>query len=279
MAYIGKTNWQNNEIVEASDMNRIEQGILDVDADLSSHTHGNITNDGKIGSTADQFILTGSGGALTAVATATAIVKLGAASKTGADSQYFNIGQDIAGGEAVRLENESNTPGLLAIKLPGGASYGSIKAASATFTGTPTAPTPTAGDNSTKIATTAFVKNAIDNISSGDVEVGYTEYTALDGGQGVTNIDLTNSHAYVFLFYEFEGNFSINISAIPDGKKRYLYMYTTTNINVAISKPSYLIYRGDEIPASLSLFSTLVCFEITRMPGSSDIVAVKKVTY
>ena len=27
MAYIGKTNWQNNEIVEASDMNRIEQGI------------------------------------------------------------------------------------------------------------------------------------------------------------------------------------------------------------------------------------------------------------
>ena len=27
MAYIGKTNWTNNEIVEASDMNRIEQGI------------------------------------------------------------------------------------------------------------------------------------------------------------------------------------------------------------------------------------------------------------
>ena len=27
MAYIGKTNWQNNEIVEASDLNRIEQGI------------------------------------------------------------------------------------------------------------------------------------------------------------------------------------------------------------------------------------------------------------
>ncbi|MEM3097395.1 MAG: tail fiber protein, partial [Nitrososphaerales archaeon] len=40
---------------------------------------------------------------------------------------------------------------------------GYAKADSPAFTGTPTAPTPTAGDNSTKIATTAFVKNAVDN--------------------------------------------------------------------------------------------------------------------
>lgn len=37
--------------------------------------------------------------------------------------------------------------------------------ASPAFTGTPTAPTPTAGDNSTKVATTAFVKTAVDGIS------------------------------------------------------------------------------------------------------------------
>lgn len=37
MAYIGKTNWQNNEIVEASDMNRIEQGVADNDTGLTSH--------------------------------------------------------------------------------------------------------------------------------------------------------------------------------------------------------------------------------------------------
>lgn len=37
--------------------------------------------------------------------------------------------------------------------------------ASPAFTGTPTAPTATAGTNSTQIATTAFVKNAIDSIS------------------------------------------------------------------------------------------------------------------
>jgi hypothetical protein len=36
MAYIGKTNWQNNEIVEASDLNRIEQGVADNDTGLTN---------------------------------------------------------------------------------------------------------------------------------------------------------------------------------------------------------------------------------------------------
>lgn len=36
MTYIGKTNWTNNEIVEAVDMNRIEQGILDADVGLGN---------------------------------------------------------------------------------------------------------------------------------------------------------------------------------------------------------------------------------------------------
>ena len=31
MSYTGKTNWQNSEIVYAPDMNRIEQGIIDLD--------------------------------------------------------------------------------------------------------------------------------------------------------------------------------------------------------------------------------------------------------
>ncbi len=37
--------------------------------------------------------------------------------------------------------------------------------ASPAFTGTPTAPTPTASDNSTKVATTAFVKTAVAEIA------------------------------------------------------------------------------------------------------------------
>lgn len=36
MAYNGKTNWTNNEIVEASDLNRIEQGVADNDAALQN---------------------------------------------------------------------------------------------------------------------------------------------------------------------------------------------------------------------------------------------------
>jgi len=37
MAYNGKTNWTNNEIVEAVDMNRIEQGTTDNDTGLINH--------------------------------------------------------------------------------------------------------------------------------------------------------------------------------------------------------------------------------------------------
>ena len=44
---------------------------------------------------------------------------------------------------------------------------------SPTFTGTPKAPTPTSGDNSTKIATTAFVK--------GEIPAAYTSDPAMDG--------------------------------------------------------------------------------------------------
>ena len=36
MPYNGKTNWQNNEIVEATDLNRIEQGIVDATNDLDT---------------------------------------------------------------------------------------------------------------------------------------------------------------------------------------------------------------------------------------------------
>lgn len=41
--------------------------------------------------------------------------------------------------------------------------------ASPALTGTPTAPTATLGDDSTKIATTAFVENVIDNLVAGDI--------------------------------------------------------------------------------------------------------------
>lgn len=45
MAYNGKTNWVNNEIVEATDINRIEQGV--VDANNHAETIGNPHNTTK----------------------------------------------------------------------------------------------------------------------------------------------------------------------------------------------------------------------------------------
>ena len=59
--------------------------------------------------------------------------------------------------------------------------------ASPAFTGTPTAPTPTTGDDSTKVATTAFVKTAVDNAQPNldyvmrvDPETGNIYYTTPD---------------------------------------------------------------------------------------------------
>lgn len=61
--------------------------------------------------------------------------------------------------------------------------------ASPAFTGTPTAPTPTSGDNSTKVATTAFVQAAVAGGGGGgnldyclrvDPETGGIYYTTPD---------------------------------------------------------------------------------------------------
>ena len=62
--------------------------------------------------------------------------------------------------------------------------------ASPTFSGTPSAPTPTAGDNSTRIATTAFVTNAV----AGQV-TGVTAGTNLTGGgtSGTVTVNLAST--------------------------------------------------------------------------------------
>lgn len=54
--------------------------------------------------------------------------------------------------------------------------------ASPAFTGTPTAPTPTTGDDSTKLATTAFVEDTIDNLVAGDIpNIAESQVTSLVG--------------------------------------------------------------------------------------------------
>lgn len=58
-------------------------------------------------------------------------------------------------------------PGNTMLIVAGASTY--AKLASPAFTGTPTAPTPSGGDNSTKIATTAFVQSAISAFGAGDM--------------------------------------------------------------------------------------------------------------
>jgi hypothetical protein len=67
-------------------------------------------------------------------------------------------GQDASGG--TDLVRKSQVDGLLSTKAP---------LASPSFTGSPTAPTAVAGTNSTQIATTAFVNEAIVGFGAGDM--------------------------------------------------------------------------------------------------------------
>ena len=60
--------------------------------------------------------------------------------------------------------------------------------ASPTFTGTPLAPTPTVGDNTTKVATTAFVTNAVSTATSG-------AFVDLTTGQTIAGTKVFSSNA------------------------------------------------------------------------------------
>lgn len=117
---------------------------------------------------------------------------------------------------SIYLRTDGGAGSTLYVKESGtGASGWSVipPSASPTFTGTPTAPTPTAGDNSTKIATTAFVQNAMTsgtyvptftnttNISSSTLNAAY--YTKINNIITVTiavQLTLTATADTVFTF-------------------------------------------------------------------------------
>lgn len=74
--------------------------------------------------------------------------------------------------------------------------------ASPSFTGTPTAPTPTAGDSSTQIATTEFVQEAMSGAGAGTVtSVGVSNATngglSVSGGPITTSGSITIGHSNV----------------------------------------------------------------------------------
>ena len=196
----------------------------------ASHAHGNLTSDGKVGSTADYAVVTTTGGAITATSLATSAPTASGNALSFIDSvsqdskgkitatkknvtvvsTYAADGTNPVNGTAVAaaigtldvsaitgsasktLTSISETDGKIS------ATYSNIAIAqsqvtnlttdlgnkapkdSPALTGTPTAPTATAGTNTTQIATTAFVKTAVDNaIATADA---LTYKGTVDGG-------------------------------------------------------------------------------------------------
>ena len=108
--------------------------------------------------------------------------------------------------------------------------------ASPTFTGTVIAPTPTAGDNSTKVATTAFVTNAValENELSEMNDVTITsvadadflvydsvstkwENQAISGDVSITNTGLASINSGVIVNADINSNAAIDATKIHDG--------------------------------------------------------------
>jgi hypothetical protein len=111
---------------------------------------------------------------------------------------------------------------------------GAAPLASPTFTGTPAAPTATAGTNTTQVATTAFVTNAV-KITTG---LNSEEITVTNQTGSVQNFTLSNTplNAKVFMF--------INGTRIKNGAYSVtgnVVTYTVANNN------SYTLVAGDRI--------------------------------
>lgn len=140
-----------------------------------------------------------------------------------------------------------------------------IERDSPAFTGTPTAPTPLVGDNTTKLATTAFVANAIATVVK-------AQSTAAQTWNGAVKL-YTFSHSLgvipksaqlVFVCTAADGGYSIgDVVPLPSGQAQeqasgdygYQTKMTATNIHLSVdTNHSLLIHEwnntGNFIPAT-----------------------------
>ena len=131
---------------------------------------------------------------------------------------------------------------------------------SPTFTGDPTAPTPSAGDNDTSIATTAFVQNQI-NAARG--------FIAFDGSTATTiasqNLTLTKNGT---------GNYTISCdSSIRDDTSNWAI--TIGNVDQGVLNQSPLNPTSTTGPNSDDDLTLYNCFVNTRAISSFNIRAIK----
>lgn len=125
--------------------------------------------------------------------------------------------------------------------------------ASPTFTGAPKAPTPTSGDNSTNIATTAYVQNAIGSVSTGvtgvkgDAEVSYRtgQVNLTPANIGLGNVDNT-ADASKSVASAATLTTARTIDGVSfDGSGGITHIATTTTHSTSSSSSNYVVAQSN----------------------------------
>lgn len=170
----------------------------------ASHTHGNITNAGAITAT----------GVALANNDALVIVDASDSSNIKKTSIVFD------GSTTSQALTKKGTWGTFLTSHQSLANYAPL--ASPALTGTPTAPTANAGTNTTQIATTAFVKTAVDNAVAGitGIEFRVVESLPTTGENGVIYLvahshgtgDAYDEYIWTGSSYEKIGNTDVDLS-------------------------------------------------------------------
>ena len=123
------------------------------------------------------------------------------------------------------------------------------------FTGSPTAPTPTSGDNSTKIATTAYVQGAVNGqLSLGVAGNSNVTLTAAQAGNGILN---------------FSGALTGNISVIVPGTTgKWAVENNTTGAFTLTVKTA----AGTGVAITQGKSNSIICDGTNVVPAQNDFV-------
>lgn len=145
-----------------------------------------------------------------------------------------NVANGVNSGDGInkgQLDTLSNS----AVKLTGNQTIADVK----TFTSSPVLPTPTAGDNSTKGATTAFVQTAISKETFPDyanTSTASNNYTVLADGWVSVKVNLGNNHSVTL--------------KINDVEVYYQNIGGDRSAGGTFTSPLYKVRTGDEVTTS-----------------------------
>ena len=194
----------------------------------------------------DASLLSKSGGTMTGALTLAADP---AAALQAATKQY------VDGAAAAGVTSWNTRTGGVTLTLADVTGVGGAPLASPVFTGNPTAPTPTAGDSDTSIATTAFVANAV---SAGTA--GVASFNTRTGAVTLTSGDVTT--ALTFTPYN---------ATNPSGYQTAAQV-TTTLAPYALTS-AVLPLAGGTMTGDITLGSGAVLFERQAALGAGTAIA------